>query len=171
MKEKKPRGGVKKKKPLKGKKTPSSSPLVSSPPLSSFYSRGNDFPSPSDPSRSLTFRIFEKESELKEVFKFEFSDQISDAFKCPEADCDFAYVFEEKGALPRDPVVRMLVHHYLHLARDASDARVRLQALNRIAEFVDPPKELVRGGTFEGGVLSSKEKELLQLDGGEWEDA
>lgn len=119
-----------------------------------------------DPSVALTVRVFERDSELKGAFKREFASQLEELYVCNFPQCQFRYVPEEGD---RDPTVRMLVHHYLHLAREA-EARVQIAALNRMAEILDPPKERVTSGLLKEGVLSSEEKKLLKLTKEELED-
>lgn len=147
------------KKKAQKKKEKEKLPVVISPEvLSRFDDPGSDLPTFRDPSVSLTVRVFERESELKEAFKSEFAFQIGELSVCSESDCAFRYVSDGS----RDPVVRMLVHHYLHLIRDSED-RVVLGALNRVSEILDPPKERVTSGQLEEGLLSREEKKLLRL--------
>jgi len=113
------------------------------------------------PEVSLTVRIFERESELKEALKLEFSRQLGDLYVCSEPDCSFRYV--DSPARNGDPVVRMLVHRYIHLI-NSPDSRTSLQALNRVLEMLDPPRERVTSGAGEVGVLTEAERRLLQLE-------
>jgi hypothetical protein len=134
--------------------------------LAKFTSPGNEIPTSRDPSLSLTVRVFERETELKGAFKKEFALQVEELFACPNPDCGFRYVAKAGDS---DPTIRMLVHHYLHLAREA-DPRVQIVALNRMAEILDPPRERVTSGLLESGVLTPEEKKLLKLTSREIEE-
>jgi hypothetical protein len=126
--------------------------------LKRFSDPSSELPSSRDPSLSLTVRVFERESELKGAFKKEFALQLDELHVCSVEDCSFRYVTSND----RDAVVRMLVHHYLHLVREA-ESRVQLGALNRISEILDPPKERVTQGLLESGLLTQEERKMLKL--------
>lgn len=119
-------------------------------------------PVPSErPSTSITVRIFERESDLKHVIKTEFVRQLDELVQCNYDGCTFRYVVEEES----DPAVRMLIHHYLHLARDADD-KVKKATLDKLLELIDPPKGRVTTGEI-AGVLTAEDREALQLEDGE----